>query len=154
MNEEVNAALAKLKDDTATKKDVMELKHFANHGNTKAALNYGICLFVGHLIDEDREEASRYFEKVYMSGRIEELNELSDFYNEVGGPAYNDLSEMIVKKAMSKFKELSLDEQLDFFMKYANKDVVDEVMEMMKSHANEFSIQSRRNSSIFSKMLK
>ena len=45
MNEEVDAVLAKLKNDTATKKDVMELKHLANQGNTKAALNYGICLF-------------------------------------------------------------------------------------------------------------
>ena len=42
---------------------------------------------------------------------------------------------MVVKKAMSKFKELSSDEQLDFFMKYANKDIVDEVMGMMKNHA-------------------
>ena len=135
INEEVDVVLSKLKDDTATKKDVMELKSLADQGNTKAALNYGICLFVGHLIDEDREEASRYFEKVYISGRIEELNELADFYDEVGGPAYSGLSEMVVKKAMSKFKELSLDEQLDFFMKYANKDIVDEVMGMMKNHA-------------------
>ncbi len=123
MNEEVDAILAKLKDDTATKKDVMELSSLADRGNTKTALNYGICLFVGHLIDEDREEASRYFEKVYISGRIEELNELADFYDEVGGPAYGDLSDTIVKKAMSKFKELSLDEQLDFFMEHANTEI-------------------------------
>lgn len=112
MKEEVDAVLAKLKEDTATKKDVMELSSLADRGNTKAALNYGICQFLGHLIDEDREEGSRYFEKVYISGRIEELNELADFYNEVGGPAYSGLSDMIVKKSMSKFKELSLDEQL------------------------------------------
>lgn len=135
MNEEVNVILTKLEDDTATKNDVRKLKELADQGNTKAALNYGICLFVGHLIEEDREEASKYFEKVYISGRIEELNELADFYDEVGGSAYSDLSEMITRKAMPKFKELNLDEQVDFFMKYANKDMVDEVMKMTKNHA-------------------
>lgn len=94
----------------------------------KATLNYGICLFVGHIIDEGKEEASKYFEKVYISGRIEELNELADFYDGVGGFPYNDLNEMITNKAISKFKKLSLEEQLDFFMKYANKDVTDEVI--------------------------
>ena len=106
MNEEVDVVLSKLKDDTATKKDVMELKSLADQGNTKAALNYGICLFVGHLIDEDREEASRYFEKVYISGRIEELNELADFYDEVGG---SFLLPKFIKSGMCGFqKEESL----------------------------------------------
>lgn len=69
--------------------------------------------------------------KVYISGRIEELNELADFYDEVGGPAYENMSDMVVKKAMVKFKELGFEDQLDFFMKYANKDVIDEVMKML-----------------------
>ena len=74
-----------------------------------------------------QEWASKYFEKIYISRRIEELNELADFYDEVGKPAYENISDMVVKKAMAKFKELSFEDQLDFFMKYANKNMVDEV---------------------------
>lgn len=85
MNEKVDVILFMLKDEFATKKDMIELKDLANQGNTKAVLNYGTCLFVGHKIGEDREETARYFEKVYFGGRIVELNELASFYDEVGG---------------------------------------------------------------------
>lgn len=136
MNEEVDEILEKFNKNEERVDDVYKLKGLADQGNTKAALNYGICLFVGHLIDEDKEEASKYFEKVYISGRIEELNELADFYDEVGGPAYKNMSDMVVKKVMAKFKELSFKDQLDFFMKYANKDVVDEVAKMFADLKN------------------
>lgn len=69
--------------------------------------------------------------KVYISGRIEELNELADFYDEVGGPAYENMSDMVVKKAMAKFKKLSFEDQLNFFMKHANKEMVDEVAKIL-----------------------
>lgn len=62
---------------------------------------------------------------------VYKLKELADFYDEVGGPAYENMSDMVVRKAMAKFKELGFEDQLDFFMKYANKDVVDEVMKML-----------------------
>lgn len=62
---------------------------------------------------------------------VYKLKELADFYDEVGGPAYENMSDMVVKKAMAKFKELGFEDQLNFFMKYANKDVVDEVMKML-----------------------
>ena len=81
MTEEVDGILARLKDWSATKKDVIRLKEIADLGDTKASLNYGICLFVGHLVEEDKEKASKYFEKVYLSGTIEELNELASFYD-------------------------------------------------------------------------
>lgn len=35
MNEEVDVVLSKLKDDTATKKDVMELKSLADQGKPR-----------------------------------------------------------------------------------------------------------------------
>lgn len=127
MNEELDEILEKFNKNEEKVEDVYKLKKLADQGNTKAALNYEICLFVGHLVDEDKEEASKYFEKIYISRRIEELNELADFYDEVGKPAYENISDMVVKKAMAKFKELSFEDQLDFFMKYANKNMVDEV---------------------------
>lgn len=136
-NEEVDEILEeKFNKNEETVEDSYKLKELADQGNTKTSLNYGICLFVGHLIDEDKEEASKYFEKVYINGRIKELNELADFYDEVGGPAYKNMSDMIVKKAMAKFKKLSFEEQLDFFMKYANKDMVDEVAKMFADLKN------------------
>ena len=55
----------------------MKLKEIADQGDTNASLNYGICLFVGHLIDEYRDQARQYFETVYLSGVLEELNELA-----------------------------------------------------------------------------
>lgn len=130
MNEEVDEILEKFNKNEEKVENVYKLKELTDQGNTEAALNYGICLFIGHLVDEDKEEASKYFEKVYISGRIEELNELADFYDEVGGPACENVSDMVVKKAMAKFKELSFEDQLDFFMKYANKNMVDEVAKM------------------------
>lgn len=126
----------KFNKNEETVEDAYKLKELADQGNTKASLNYGICLFVGHLIDEDKEEASKHFDKVYINGRIKELNELADFYDEVGGPACKNMSDMIVKKAMAKFKKLSFEEQLDFFMKYANKDMVDEVAKMFADLKN------------------
>lgn len=63
MNEEVDEILEKFNKNEETVEDVYKLKELADQGNTKAALNYGICLFVGHLIDEAKEEASKYFEK-------------------------------------------------------------------------------------------
>ena len=58
MNEKVDVILFMLKDEFATKKDMIELKDLANQGNTKTVLNYGTCLFVGHKIGEDREETA------------------------------------------------------------------------------------------------
>ena len=81
----------------------MKLKEIADQGDTNASLNYGICLFVGHLIDEYRDEASKYFEKVYLNGVLEELNELAWFYDEVGVSAYKGMSEIAVEKCLFKF---------------------------------------------------
>ena len=128
MTEEVDGILARLKDWSATKKDVIRLKEIADLGDTKASLNYGICLFVGHLVEEDKEKASKYFEKVYLSGTIEELNELASFYDEVGGPAYRNMSDMVVEKAMSKFMNLPFKNQLEFLRKNANIERLKEVI--------------------------
>lgn len=119
MNEEVGDILFKFKEWTATKEDAMRLKEIADQGDTKASLNYGICLFVGHLIDEDRDEASKYFERGYLNGAIEELNELASFYDEVGGPAYRNMGDMCVDKAMDMFRKLDTQKQLLFIKKHA-----------------------------------
>ena len=73
MNEEVDVILVKIKDWTVTKKDVLMLRDLADNIRTKVVLIFGIYLFIGRLINEDREETSNYFEKVYISGKIEEL---------------------------------------------------------------------------------
>lgn len=119
MNEEVENILFKFKEWTATKEDVLRLKEIADRGDTRASLNYGICLFVGHLIDENRDKASKYFEKVYLNGTIEELNELASFYDEVGGPAYKNMSDMCVSKAIDMFRRLDSEKQVLFIKQYA-----------------------------------
>lgn len=92
----------------------MRLKEKADQGDTKALLNSGICLFVGHLIDEDKYEASKYFERVYLNGAIKELNELAAFYDEVGGPAYQNLSDLCMSKAMDMFRKMDIQKQVLF----------------------------------------
>ena len=42
------------------------------------------------------EESTKYFEKVYSSGTIEELNDLAGFYNDVEGSVYRNMSKMVV----------------------------------------------------------
>lgn len=119
MNKEVERILFKLKEWTATKEDVIRPKEIDDWGDTKASLNYGICLFVGHLTDEGKDEASRYFEKVYMNGAIEELNELASFYDKVGGHAYKNMSDMCVSKAIDMFRKMDTQKQILFIKKYA-----------------------------------
>ena len=122
MNEEIEKIVMKFNHHEETIEDVYKLKNYADQGDTKAALNYGICLFVGHLIGEDKEEASKYFEKVYISGKIEELNELAQFYEEVGGAAYQNMSDMIVDRAISKFKNLNFDEKKEFIKSFLTEE--------------------------------
>lgn len=129
MKDAIEEVIANFRGGTATRKDVERLKELADQGNTKAALNYGICLFIGNLIDEDREEASRYFEQVYLEGKIEELINLSAFYDETGGSAYRNMSKMVFDKAMAMFLELPIEEQFDFFMKHGDLEKVREIME-------------------------
>lgn len=83
----------------------MKLKAIADQGDAKASLNYGICLFVGHLIDENKAEAYKYFKKVYLNGAIEELNELVSFYDEVSGLAYQNMSDICIMKAIDMFRK-------------------------------------------------
>ena len=66
MNNEVDNILAKLKKWTATKEDVTRLKEMAGLGDTKAALNYGICLFVGPLIDDVEGSVYRNMSKMVV----------------------------------------------------------------------------------------
>lgn len=119
MNQEIEYISFKLKEWTATKEDVLKLKAIADQGDIKASLNYGICLLVGHLINENKDEASKYFETVYLNGTIEELNELASFYEEVGGPAYKNMSDMCASKAIDMFRNLDTQKHLLFIKKYA-----------------------------------
>lgn len=133
MNEEVDEIIEKFERHEETIEDAYRLKAYADQGDTKAALNYGICLFVGHLVVEDKDEASKYLEKVYMSGRIEELNELASFY-QGQGPAYENMCYMVVDKALDMFRTMSFQEQFDFFMKHVDMDKLKEMMDMSAVH--------------------
>ena len=129
MNVEVDKIIRKFERHEETLEDANRLKAYADQGDTKAALNYGICLFVGHLVGEDKDEASKYLEKVYLSGKLEGLNELASFY-QGQGPAYENMCTMVVDKALDMFRAMSFQEQFDFFMKHANMDNVKEMMDM------------------------
>lgn len=98
----------------------MKLKEIADQGDNKSSHNYGICLFVCHLIDENRDEASKYFEKVYLNWAIEELNEIISFYVDVVGLAYKGLSDMCIGKAMDMFRDMSTQKKLLFIKSMQN----------------------------------
>ncbi len=54
MSKEVNKIIEKFNHHEETIEDIFNLKNYADKGNTKAALNYGICLFIGHIVNEDK----------------------------------------------------------------------------------------------------
>ena len=67
MNEEVLEIVRKLEEGTADYFDVERLGKLADEGDLYAALEYGICLYLGEQVLVDKDKAQSYFEKAIQS---------------------------------------------------------------------------------------
>ena len=113
MNEEVLEIVRKLEDGIADYFDVERLGKLADEGNLYAALEYGICLYLGEQVLIDKDKAQSYFEKAIESDDFSVLVELVSFLDYVDPYRFNELIELGKKKVHreieDKSKELGFD---------------------------------------------
>lgn len=107
MNEEVLEIVRKLEDGTAGYFDVERLGRLADEGNFYAALEYGICLYLGEQVLIDNDKAQFYFEKAIQSDDFGVLVELVSFMDYVDPYRFNELIELGKKKVHRKIEEKS-----------------------------------------------
>lgn len=113
MNEEVLEIVRKLEDGFATYFDVERLGKLADEGDHYAALEYGICLYLGEQVLVDKEKAQSYFEKAIQSDDFGVLVELVSFMDYVDPFRFKELidigKEKVHRKIEEKSKELGFD---------------------------------------------
>lgn len=113
MNEEVLEIVRKLEDGNADYFDVERLGKLADEGNFYAALEYGICLYLGEQILVDKDKAHSYFEKAIQSDDFGVLVELVSFMDYVDPFRFGELidigKEKVHRKIEEKSKELGFD---------------------------------------------
>lgn len=113
MNEEVLEIVRKLEDGTADYFDVERLGRLADEGNFYAALEYGICLYLGEQVLIDKDKAQVYFEKTIESDDFSVLVELVSFMDYADQYRFVDLidngKEKVHRKIEEKSKELGFD---------------------------------------------
>lgn len=107
MNEEVLEIVRKLEDGMADYFDVERLGKLADEGNLYAALEYGICLYLGEQVLIDKDKAQAYFEKAIESDDFGVLVELVSFMDYVDPYLFNELIELGKKKVQRKIEEKS-----------------------------------------------
>lgn len=113
MNEEVLEIVRKLEDGFATYFDVERLGKLAEEGDLYAALEYGICLYLGEQVLVDKDKAEIYFEKAIQSDDFSVLIELVSFMDYVDPFRFKELidigKEKVQRKIEEKSKELGFD---------------------------------------------
>lgn len=113
MNEEVLEIVRKLEDGLATYFDVERLGKLADEGSLYAALEYGICLYLGEQVLVDKDKAQSYFEKAIQSDDFSVLVELVSFMDYVDPFRFKELidigKEKVRRKIEEKSKELGFD---------------------------------------------
>lgn len=113
MNEEVLEIVRKLEDGTADYFDVERLGKLAEEGNLYAALEYGICLYLGEHVLVDKDKAQSYFEQAIQSDDFSVLIELVSFMDYVDPFRFKELidlgKEKIQREIEEKSKELGFD---------------------------------------------
>ena len=107
MNEEVLEIVRKLEDGMADYFDVERLGKLADEGNLYAALEYGICLYLGEQVLVDKDKAQCYFEMAIESNDFGVLVELVSFLDYVDPYRFNELIELGKKKVQRKIEEKS-----------------------------------------------
>lgn len=113
MNEEVLEIVRKLEDGTADYFDVERLGKLADGGDLYAALEYGICLYLGEQVLIDKEKAQSYFEMTIESDDFGVLVELVSFLDYVDPFRFKEVidigKEKVHRKIEKKSKELGFD---------------------------------------------
>ncbi len=107
MNEEVFEIVRKLEDGTADYFDVERLGKLADEWDLYAALEYGICLYLGEQVLIDKDKALIYFEKAIQSDDFSVLVELVSFMDYVDPFRFDELIELGKKKVQRKIEEKS-----------------------------------------------
>lgn len=113
MNEEVLEIVRKLEDGFATYYDVERLGKLADEGDLYAALEYGICLYLGEQVLINKEKAQSYFDKAIQSDDFGVLVELVSFMDYMDPFRFKELidigKEKVHRKIEEKNKELGFD---------------------------------------------
>lgn len=113
MNEEVLEIVRKLEDGIADYFDVERLGNLADGGDLYAALEYGICLYLGEQVLVDKDKAESYFEKAIQSDDFSVLVELVSFLDYVDPFRFDELivlgKKKVHRKIEKKSKELGFD---------------------------------------------
>ncbi len=105
MNEEVLEIVRKLENGIADYFDVERLGKLADEGDLYAALEYGICLYLGEQVLIDKKKARSYFEMAIESDDFGVLVELVSFMDYVDPFRFNELIELGKKKVHRKIEE-------------------------------------------------
>lgn len=104
MNQEVRKIVDKLEKGTADVLDIKRLGELAKDGDFYAALEYGICLYLGEQIEPSISEATNYFIEVLKSDDFGVLVELVSFMEYVDPILFEDLISQGHKKIYEKMK--------------------------------------------------
>ena len=107
MNEEVLEIVRKLEDGTADYFDVERLGKLGDGGDLYAALEYGICLYLGEQVLIDKDKAQSYFEMAIESDDFGVLVELVSFMDYVDPYRFDELIDLGKKKVNRKIEEKS-----------------------------------------------
>ena len=113
MNQEVRKIVGKLEEGTADSLDVKRLGELAKDGNLYAALEYGICFYLGEQIEPSISEATNYFIEALKSDDFGVLVELVSFMEYVDPILFEDLinqgNKKIYEKMKTKGQEIGID---------------------------------------------
>lgn len=113
MRYETLKIVRKLENGRADCLDVKRLGELADEGDPYASLEYGICLYLGEQVLEDKDRSFIYFEKASKSDDFNILVELVSFMNYFEDSRFNELIDVGMKKIRKKMedkgKELGID---------------------------------------------
>ncbi len=113
MRYETLKIVRKLENGRADYLDVKRLGELADEGDLYASLEYGICLYLGEQVLEDKDRSYIYFEKASKSDDFNILVELVSFMNYFEDSRFNELIDVVMKKIRKKMedkgKELGID---------------------------------------------
>ena len=104
MSQEVFKIVRRLEDGYADYFDVERLGVLANEGDLYASLEYGICLYLGEQVFEDKEKSYTYFEKASASDDFNILFELVSFMNYVEDSRFKELIDKGMKRYVKRWK--------------------------------------------------
>ena len=104
MNQEVRKIVGKLEKGTADVLDIKRLGELAKNGDLYAALEYGICLYLGEQIEQNISEATNYFIESAKSDDFGILVELASFMEYVDPILFENLINEVHKKIYEMMK--------------------------------------------------